>query len=498
MFFAKLRRVSHPKPGRSLALRLTLWYAAVFAASSLLAFAVVYALIVGFIAERGDEDLQEDLDEYAIHWRQEGLDRVSKEMQLDTQGKEATKSYFRLWRSDGRELAATDLGAWPELARLSPPRLTDAGQQPWFETRQLASSDAPLRTLIGPLGPGVWLEIGRSLEDDEEFQRDILRGFVLGLAVVLLLGGPIGWFLARRALHGVKAVTRTANDIADGALDRRVPVGTAGDELDELARTFNTMLDRIQALIIGMRDMADNLAHDLRSPLARVRACAEMSLANSQTKGEANGEANGARESWAAATIEECDRLLQMLDTTLDIAEADSGAAKLKLDRVDLADMVRNAADLYETVAEDRQIAIATSAAEHCWIEGDRQRLQRVIANLLDNALKYSSAGGEVKIALREQAQRVLLTIEDTGIGIAPEDLPRIFQRFYRCDPSRSRQGIGLGLSLALAFVRAHGGDITVASTPGQGSTFSVVLPRPAHAVSPQVAASVTALAGST
>ena len=187
-----------------------------------------------------------------------------------------------------------------------------------------------------------------------------------------------------------------------------------------------------------------------------------------------------------------------MLDTTLDIAEADSGAAKLKLDRVCLADMVRTAAELYETVAEDRQIAIATSAPDHCWIEGDRQRLQRVIANLLDNALKYSSAGGEVRIALREQVQRVLLTIEDTGIGIAPEHLPRIFQRFYRCDPSRSQQGIGLGLSLALAFVRAHGGDITVASTPGQGSTFSVVLPRPAHAVSLPVAASVTVLAGST
>ncbi len=489
MFFAKL-----PSFGRSLALRLTIWYAAIFAVSSGLAFAVVFALIASFIAERTDEDLRQDLDEYTIHWRQEGIERVTKEMRFDTQGKDARKSYFRLWGSDGRELAATDLTAWPELARASQRPLPETGNEPLLETRKLESHEAPVRTLIGSVGPGVLLEIGQSLENDEEFQRDILRGFLLGLAVVLLLGGPIGWFMARRALNGVKQVTRTANEIAGGALDRRVPVGTTGDELDQLARTLNAMLDRIQSLIIGMRDMADNLAHDLRSPLARVRACAEMSLAN----GEAQGESNGARESWAVATIEECDRLLQMLDTTLDIAEADSGAAKLKLDRVDLAEMVLSAAELFQTVAEDRRIGIATSTPEQCWIEGDRQRLQRVVANLIDNALKYTASGGEVRIALREQAQRVLLTIEDTGVGIAAEDLPRIFQRFYRCDTSRSQQGIGLGLSLALAFVRAHGGDITVASTPSKGSTFTVVLSRPARGFSTQGAHGAPAFSGST
>lgn len=496
MSFAKLPRV-----GRSLALRLTIWYALIFAASSLLAFAVAYVLIARFVAERTDDELLQDLDEYAIHWRQEGIARVTEEMRSDTQGKDARKTYFRLWGADGRELAATDLAAWPELARVSRQQLLDAGPEPQLRTRAMASRDAPVRTVIGSVGPGVWLEIGQSLEDSQEFQREILRGFLLSLGLVLLLGGPIGWFMARRALHGVREVTRTASEIADGALDRRVPIGTAGDELDQLARTFNAMLDRIQSLIIGMRDMADNLAHDLRSPLGRVRACAEMSLVN----GQASGQANGAHESWAVNTIEECDRLLQMLDTTLDIAEADSGAAKLKLDRVDLAELVLKASELFQTVAEDRQIDIATRVPEHCWIEGDRQRLQRVIANLLDNALKYTPAGGAVRIALSEQAQRVLLTIEDTGIGITAEDLPRIFQRFYRGDPSRSRQGIGLGLSLALAFVRAHGGDITVTSARGQGSTFCVVLPRSAqgqaqgHAQghAQQGARSAPALAGS-
>jgi heavy metal sensor kinase len=479
-----------PRSARSLPLRLTIWYAAIFAASSVLAFAVAYVLIAGFVAARTDEDLRQDLDEYAIHWRQEGIERVTQEMKFDTQGQDARTSYFRLWGSDGREFAASDLAAWPELARASQRVMPDAGDEPHFDTREFALHEAPVRTLVGHIGPGVWLEIGQSLERDEEFQREILRGFLLSLVVVLLLGGPIGWFMARRALRGVSEVTRTANEIAGGALDRRVPLGTAGDELDELARTFNAMLDRIQALIIGVRDMADNLAHDLRTPLGRIRACAEMSLAN--------GEANATRESWAVNIIEECDRLLEMLNTTLDIAEADSGAAKLKLGRVDLAEMVLTASELFQPVAEDHRIGIATSVPEHCWIEGDRQRLQRVIANLLDNALKYTPSGGEVRIVLLEQAQNVLVTIEDTGVGIAAADLPRIFQRFFRCDPSRSRQGIGLGLSLALAFVRAHGGDSTVTSTQGKGSKFTVVLSRPTRTVPAPLAGSVPAVAGST
>ena len=485
MFSGKL-----PRPGESLAVRLTIWYAAIFAASSVLAFAVAYVLIAGFVAERTDEDLRQDLDEYAMHWQQEGIDRVTREMRLDTQGSEARKSYFRLWGGDGRELAATDLTAWAELAPTSRRVLPGAGDASRFDTHLRASREAPVRTLVGSIGPGVRLEIGRSLEDDEAFQREILRGFVLSLAMVLLLGAPVGWFMARRALRGVRELTRIANAIADGALDRRVPLRAAGDEIDELASTFNAMLDRIESLITGMRDMADSLAHDLRSPLGRIRACAEMSLAD--------GEANAGRESWAVNTIEECDRLLGMLNTTLDIAEADSGAARLKLDRVDLAAMVLEAIELFQVLAEDRQIGIETRVPERCWIAADRRRLQRVVANLLDNALKYTAPGGKVRVVLREQEQRVLLTIEDTGVGIAADDLPRIFQRFYRCDPSRSREGVGLGLSLALAFVRAHGGDLTVTSTRGQGSTFAVSLSRPAAAVAPLGGSGAPALAGST
>lgn len=475
MFYAKL-----PKLGRTLALRLTLWYAAIFALSSLLAFVLAYALTAAFIAQRTDADMREDIADFATLYSQEGIEFLKKEITLDTQGDDAEKFFFRLWASDGRQLAATDLSAWHGLAPMPVAALRgiDGGNEPRLATTSLAAREDRVRTLLGRVAPGVVMEMGRSLQEDDAFLAQVRRGFPLALGAVLLLGAPIGWFMARRALRGVNEITRTANEIIAGALDRRVPLGSQGDELDHLARTFNIMLDRVQTLVGGMRDMADNLAHDLRSPLARIRAAAEMSLSSD--------DAISAREALAANTVEECDRLLELVNTTLDIAEADSGAAKLNLSRFDLAEMLRDACELFQPVAEDSRINLTSSVPEQCHVQGDRQRLQRVIANLLDNAFKYTPAGGQVKVSLQQQDARVLLRIEDTGVGIAAQDLPRIFQRFYRGDRSRSQRGIGLGLNLALAFVRAHGGDITATSTEGAGSVFSVVLPSAPHALGSQ------------
>lgn len=472
MFSEKLPRLQS-----TLALRLTFWYAAIFAVSSMIAFAFVYVLVVGFVAERTDEELRQDIDDFAALYAHEGFARVAREVVLDTQGEEAEKVFFRLWGENRRLLTTTSLSAWTGLAPMPDKALGDiaAGGQPIIDTLELPSREHRVRWIIGSIGPGVTIEIGQSLEDDEAFVAEMLHGFVLALAMVLLFGGPIGWFMARRALHGVKEVTHAAKEIAEGALDRRVPVGSQGDELDDLASTFNTMLDRIQTLIVGMRDMTDNLAHDLRSPLTRIRAVAEMSLVQA---GVHDARESLADNTLAINTMEECDRLLEMLNTTLDIAEADSGAARLNIDRLDFSRLVLTACELYQTVAEDNRVKLVIDVPERCPIQADRQRLQRVIANLLDNAFKYTPAEGRIRVALQLQNQQVKLAIEDTGIGIATQDLPRIFQRFYRCDPSRSQQGIGLGLSLARAFVRAHGGEITVTSTRGVGSVFTVVLPQ--------------------
>ena len=476
MFSNKIRRLPH-----TLALRLTIWYAAIFAASSVLVFVFVYLLISSFIAERTDDGLREDLAEFAALFQSDGIERVKAEMALDTKHQEAEKAFFRLWDHAGRRLWATDLSSWPGLTDVPATVLRQpvGGDAPVIESLDALPREHGMRRIVGAIGPNVILEIGQSLEEDEQLVATIARGFLFTLAAVFVLGGPVGWFMARRALRAIDKVTRTANEIARGALDRRVPVGSHGDELDHLAQTFNTMLDRIQALLMGMREMTDNLAHDLRSPLGRMRAAAEISL---------TGGARKERGALAINIIEECDRLLEIVNTTLDIAEAESGAATLNVSDVDLVAVVRDACDLFQTVAEDNRVTVSTELPGACPIAGDRQRLQRVIANLLDNALKYTPAGGRVTISLIEDGGSARLSIADTGIGISSAELSRIFERFYRCDRSRGQGGNGLGLSLALAFARAHGGDISVTSTLGQGSTFTVALPRRLPARLPQIA----------
>lgn len=466
MCLKTLRNLRH-----TLALRLTLWYAGIFAVSSTLAFALAYVLIAEVVREQTDEDLREDIQEYAAFMRLGGLDRVETEMSVDSEGGEGHQVFFRLWGPDGRQLAATDLSAWTGLSEPKgiSARFADT-DEPILETLALPRREHKVRTIYGVIAPGMVLQIGESLENNEVFMATTFRGFLIVLATIVAFGGPIGWFMARRALRGVQAITRTATEIMHGNLDRRVAVHAQGDELDTLARTFNLMLDRIHALIVGMREMTDNLAHDLRSPLGRIRASAEMILTRNGSKAEA--------EAMVAATAEECDRLLEMINTTLDIAEAESGAAKLKLTEVDLVELVGDAVELFQPLAEDKQVTIAVDLPNACRVRGDRQRLQRVVANLLDNAVKYTPSDGRVTIKLDDRDERLRLSIQDTGLGISPDETTRIFERFYRCDRSRSELGNGLGLSLALAFVRVHGGDIAVDSTPERGSTFTIMLPR--------------------
>ncbi|MDX1609382.1 MAG: ATP-binding protein [Halofilum sp. (in: g-proteobacteria)] len=458
------------RPG-SLAVRLTLWYAGIFAATLCVAFVVVYLITLSILRERTDEDLHEDLAEFVAVMEEGGLDRVRREMALEAAGEEAESVYFRLWSDAGEALAATDLSTWPLPAA---PGLAPAGLAPGDEavltTLELPGLHDAVRVGFVAVAPGLLLEMGQSLEEEAELAATFLEALLVALAAIVLLGAPVGWFLARRALRSVETITQTAGAIADGSLERRVPEQSGNDELDRLARTFNFMVDRIETLITGMREMTDTLAHDLRSPLARIRASAETVLTNERADEEL--------QSLASDTIAETERMLEMINVTLDITEAESGAARLERSEFDLAEVVATATDLFQSVAEDRGITLRVERPAHCPYRGDRHRLQRVVANLLDNALKYTEPNGTVSVALLDRGDGIRLAIADTGCGVSPGELSRIFERFYRCDRSRSQPGNGLGLSLALAFVRIHGGRIEVESEAGLGSTFSVWLPR--------------------
>jgi signal transduction histidine kinase len=231
------------------------------------------------------------------------------------------------------------------------------------------------------------------------------------------------------------------------------------------------MLDRIQALLTEIREMNDNIAHDLRSPVARIRGLAEVTLTT--------GKSPDDFETMAASTIEECDRLLDMINTMLVISKTEAGVEKVSHDKVDIAALIGNACELFEPLAEEKNVGLRCRAPEKTIVSGGARMLQRMLANILDNAVKYTPPGGEVEISLSESEKKdIIIAIRDSGIGISATDLPHVFERFYRCDRSRSQPGTGLGLSLARAIARAHGGDITVRSALDQGSTFTVTLPK--------------------
>jgi heavy metal sensor kinase len=457
--------------GHTLSFRLTLWYAGIFAVSSCIAFFFFTLLITSFMQEQTDQELLSQVNRFSTLLSSEGMEAVQSVALVEAQAAGVKKVFFRFLSLNGQVFSSSNMEYWKKI-QLTSKAIEEVlhTSRPFLETISIPDHLDKIRILYAMISPNIILQVGQTMESYSHFLAAFKRIFISTMTLLILVAAGLGWFMARKAASGVEAVTRTARKISAGTWEERVPIHGRGDEVDQLAETFNQMLDRIQTLLTEIKEMTDHMAHDLRSPLTRIRGHAEVTLTSAQSLKE--------YETMAADTIEECDRLLDMLNTMLLISKTESGVNIIAVEEVDLTALVQEACELFLPTAEDKGLTLSCDVVAGSHMKADTRMIQRLVSNLLDNAIKYTPSGGSVTVSLGEERENLVITVKDTGIGISLSDLPRIFERFYRCDRSRSLEGIGLGLSLARAIARAHGGDITVTSFPNQGSIFQVALPK--------------------
>ena len=467
MFLRRLNRLRH-----DLKVKLTLWYTGVLTLTLLSALFVLYSTVRTYFENRINETLLTEYREFHALFQEGGIPAIQREAVLESESEGIQHVFFRLLAPDGQMVAHSNLLGWRGLAAPEAPAEGLPNGAPFrIETILIEGHRHHSRILAGRLGRGYLMQIGHSLKAEEHFLRDlkdILSGFGGGAILVgLVCGGLISW----RATAGINEITQAAHIITEGQFGTRVPPLKLKGEVATLAVAFNTMLDRIQALITSMQEVTDNIAHDLRSPITRIRTAAELALQTARDPEE--------YPAVMATTINECDRLLGLLETMLFISEIESGIREVRMEDVDLVPLLEEACDLFQPIAEDKHIALSVQPhSAPCRVRGEPATLQRMIANLLDNALKYTAEGGRVSVALKAHRNEAVLVFEDNGIGISDENLPRIFDRFYRCDKSRQQSGTGLGLSLVKAVVQDLGGTIQVSSRYGRGTLVTVSLPR--------------------
>ncbi|MFZ0846513.1 MAG: ATP-binding protein, partial [Pseudolabrys sp.] len=351
----------------------------------------------------------------------------------------------------------------------------------WTETayRRLDEAESPEHpdhhalARVYQLPGGFRLLVGRDLDERERLYHIILDAGRYSIAIVLVLGLAGGLFVTRRVLRRVDAMTETTRTIMAGDLGERLPVAGTGDELDRLAENLNVMLERIEALMHGLKEVSDNIAHDLKTPLTRLRNRTEQALRSAKNE----GEYRAALES----TIEESDSLIATFNALLMIASAESGQARDNMTEFDAAEIANDIGELYEPLAEEKGIALKVEAESAAPVNGNRELVSQALANLVDNAIKYAEpingATAEIVVRALSQGDRILLTVSDSGPGIPEADRGHVVERFVRLEQSRSKPGSGLGLSLASAVARLHGGELTLEDNhPGLKSI--IALPR--------------------
>ena len=450
--------------------RLTLWTASMLAASLAAGFAWVHHGLSQVLAAKNDDFLGRKAAELLAVVRD---DRSGNWDDLDAEIRREVDAYSAeglvvIVRRPGLAVVAPPSEAGRRLAD----RLAESNPGPIPRTITLSASAAPyrvVRTTLEPVASGAALELGLSLAETEATLAQFDRRVAAGGVAFLLLAVFGGMLLSRQALQPVARSIRTARRLNPADLSARLLRTGSGDELDQLAGTINDLLDRLAAYHGQVIRFTADASHELRSPLAAMRAAIDVALQQPRTAAE--------YQDTLGSMGEQCGRLTALVNGLLLLARADAGEAELRREPVDLAAVADEVAELFQPLAEERGLELVWDRPPPVSVRGDSPRLRQLLTNLIDNAIKFTAAGGTVRVRVERAGNQARLAVADTGEGISAEHLPHVFERFYQVAPARSSEGTGLGLSICRWIADAHGGSIWAESAPTQGSTFIVNLP---------------------
>ncbi|MGI9452157.1 MAG: ATP-binding protein [Geminicoccaceae bacterium] len=430
--------------------RLALIYLGLFGISALALLGYLYFATAGFMTQQTEETIQAEIEGLAEQYNNQGIQRLRQVIAQRSEAQPNRASIYLLIDPLGRRIAG-NLDIWPPEAKW--------GEEGWLTFAVAVRPDgvnvqnrravAQRFWLTGPAGR-YHLLVGREVEDRLQLQTKIKHALSWGVGLTLLLGLAGGLLMSRGLLRRVDAINRTTEQIMAGDLSQRISLKAArGDEFDQLASNLNAMLDQIERLLEGMQRVTDNIAHDLRTPLNRMRSRIEVALL-----GDSQDET---LRPVLEQTLADAETMIGTFNALLDIARAEAGSERAAFEQVTLSDLIRDMADFYRPLGEEKSQTISVASLSDVNVQANRHLLSQALANLLDNAIKYTPEGGDIELSLDDGP---MITIADSGPGIPIEDREHVLERFVRLDETRTTPGNGLGLSLVNAVAKLHGATL--------------------------------------
>ncbi|MGE0625639.1 MAG: ATP-binding protein [Pseudomonadales bacterium] len=434
--------------------RLTLLYMTLVAAAMLALLGFIYWSTVGFMSSQVDDTIEAEIVGLAEQYRARGLNGLVRTIN-DRIERNPRSSSIYLFASPNLQPLAGNLNGWPTGTPDAEGWLDFDVDDP---NQGLKSVNA--RARVFALQGNFNLLVGRDVRELQSMQRLIEQALLWGVGITIALAALGGFMLSRTTLKRLEDINDTSREIMAGDLSRRVPTRGTSDDFDELAGNLNAMLDEIERLMGGIRHVSDNIAHDLRTPLTRLRHKLETLRDGSLDDAE--------RDVQIEESIQQADQLLATFSALLRIARIEAGGYRLQIGEIDLGALIHDAAELYEAATEEKHLKLSVRVDGHPSIQGDRDLIFQAVANLIDNALKFTPAGGRIEVSASEAGGRIFLRVADSGPGIPAEDRTAVLKRFHRLENSRSTPGSGLGLSLVSAVAKMHQAELELSNNaPG-------------------------------